>query len=386
MIDTQRLPGVRYDLGAITLPANLLNESIPTTHTAMIVYGGIFETVRGDAWAVDLSRPVPVRDAKETDFIIPDDTWSLFASAQFLVAICAFLLVCVCIFVVSMFRNSRNRTEFDPGEYEAPPAEAGVPSDLMGSMPIVTYSPVGETPANARDGTQEEQSCSICLIDFERGEKLLQLPCKHLFHEECITRWTERHTNCPNCRHDILGDNEPQQAGGSGGSGGRNSSEARRGRGVAAVVPVETAASGASSQTTATSRAQATASASRGSSSQSPSRNTTTPAASAPQPVVPALRLQGETATSGSGDQTVALSGSRGSTARSSTAWGEQGAVSPQGGTSRTYVGLDSRPSTGASNGGAASVSNVELGAASEREGGYSSRQGANLSVESVSR
>lgn len=44
-------------------------------------------------------------------------------------------------------------------------------------------------------------SCSICLEDFEVGEKLRVLPCNHLFHLECIQPWlTERYPNCPLCK------------------------------------------------------------------------------------------------------------------------------------------------------------------------------------------
>ena len=28
--------------------------------------------------------------------------------------------------------------------------------------------------------------CSICKEDYKISEKLIELPCKHLFHEDCI--------------------------------------------------------------------------------------------------------------------------------------------------------------------------------------------------------
>ena len=49
-----------------------------------------------------------------------------------------------------------------------------------------------------------ERVCSICLIDFNNGEKLIQLPiCKHLFHGECVKRWLQENSLCPYCRSDI---------------------------------------------------------------------------------------------------------------------------------------------------------------------------------------
>jgi hypothetical protein len=47
--------------------------------------------------------------------------------------------------------------------------------------------------------------CAICLDEFEHKEKVRVLPCKHRFHEPCLTPWlTERHASCPLCKFDVL--------------------------------------------------------------------------------------------------------------------------------------------------------------------------------------
>lgn len=45
-------------------------------------------------------------------------------------------------------------------------------------------------------------SCSVCLDEFEEGEKVKQLlPCNHLYHSDCIKPWlTQRSGNCPLCK------------------------------------------------------------------------------------------------------------------------------------------------------------------------------------------
>ncbi|KAF5180720.1 hypothetical protein FRX31_029688 [Thalictrum thalictroides] len=56
------------------------------------------------------------------------------------------------------------------------------------------------------DGEHElEAGCSICLCEFCSGVKIVHMPCKHLFHEECIIRWLNKASTCPLCRHKLIG-------------------------------------------------------------------------------------------------------------------------------------------------------------------------------------
>ncbi|TXG60160.1 hypothetical protein EZV62_014733 [Acer yangbiense] len=42
--------------------------------------------------------------------------------------------------------------------------------------------------------------CSICLESVGVGEIVARMPCSHLFHTTCITRWLHRKPSCPLCR------------------------------------------------------------------------------------------------------------------------------------------------------------------------------------------
>lgn len=59
--------------------------------------------------------------------------------------------------------------------------------------------PVSE-PVEVPSGAYSDNTCSICLDDYEEGDQLLQLTCGHVFHRPCIDLWLKSHCVCPCCR------------------------------------------------------------------------------------------------------------------------------------------------------------------------------------------
>ncbi|KAM3131100.1 hypothetical protein pb186bvf_016798 [Paramecium bursaria] len=51
---------------------------------------------------------------------------------------------------------------------------------------------------------KSSKSCTICCNQFNKGDLILCLPCKHIFHDECAKPWFDRSTHCPNCRSDVI--------------------------------------------------------------------------------------------------------------------------------------------------------------------------------------
>jgi hypothetical protein len=48
-----------------------------------------------------------------------------------------------------------------------------------------------------------EQTCCICLLDFEEGDECRNLPCFHSFHATCVDRWLVDKSTCPVCTREV---------------------------------------------------------------------------------------------------------------------------------------------------------------------------------------
>ena len=75
-----------------------------------------------------------------------------------------------------------------------------------------TSGPNAITSVCTPEHTTSCTMCSICIDDFEDGEKIRILPkCRHGFHLECIKPWLiERQGCCPLCKTPVLGHEEKE--------------------------------------------------------------------------------------------------------------------------------------------------------------------------------
>jgi len=51
----------------------------------------------------------------------------------------------------------------------------------------------------------KQEECPVCQDKFKTGEgiKGICLPCKHLYHTECVMPWLKEHNTCPVCRWEL---------------------------------------------------------------------------------------------------------------------------------------------------------------------------------------
>jgi hypothetical protein len=49
-----------------------------------------------------------------------------------------------------------------------------------------------------------DDTCSICMSNYLQNESIIELPCKHFFHCDCIKTYLNKYNyKCPICRHDV---------------------------------------------------------------------------------------------------------------------------------------------------------------------------------------
>uniref|UniRef100_A0A2P2KXD9 Uncharacterized protein MANES_11G102000 n=2 Tax=Rhizophora mucronata TaxID=61149 RepID=A0A2P2KXD9_RHIMU len=68
----------------------------------------------------------------------------------------------------------------------------GLSDDTISSLPSIKYK-----SGSSQNGSSD--SCVICREDYEDGETLTFLSCKHTYHLECINDWLKINKVCPVC-------------------------------------------------------------------------------------------------------------------------------------------------------------------------------------------
>lgn len=139
----------------------------------------------------------------------------------FLVSVSVTLLACIC------FANRiQELLEFDEPEPEPPhrPRRRRLTIDQVEQVPIgvfggsqLVYNEVIVNTGESDEDTPQLiknrfiqptnhslDACTICLDEYEIGDKLRCLPCRHAFHADCIAKWLiERSATCPLCKMDL---------------------------------------------------------------------------------------------------------------------------------------------------------------------------------------
>ncbi|XP_058090280.1 E3 ubiquitin-protein ligase RING1-like [Magnolia sinica] len=79
----------------------------------------------------------------------------------------------------------------DPNRYGTPPAS----KSAIETLPDIKIS--------AELLESDSAQCAVCMDMFELGLVAKQMPCKHIFHPDCILPWLALHNSCPVCRYEL---------------------------------------------------------------------------------------------------------------------------------------------------------------------------------------
>ncbi|CAL5218851.1 g582 [Coccomyxa viridis] len=82
----------------------------------------------------------------------------------------------------------------------------GVPQTIIDALPHAKYCS-RFPPGSTRTEEEEEEQCAVCRMEFEPDEEVALLPCKHLYHGECIAQWLKDRKACPICGRELQADN-----------------------------------------------------------------------------------------------------------------------------------------------------------------------------------
>ncbi|OZJ06070.1 hypothetical protein BZG36_01067 [Bifiguratus adelaidae] len=50
----------------------------------------------------------------------------------------------------------------------------------------------------------QDAVCAICICDYEQGDLLRLLPCRHHFHQSCVDEWMSLNRACPLCKQSAV--------------------------------------------------------------------------------------------------------------------------------------------------------------------------------------
>jgi hypothetical protein len=100
--------------------------------------------------------------------------------------------------------SNEARQRWERFTYKTVPPGDAKPSSNSPQNPSNKKGVYGSVPQQKRKAdADEEAQCSICLSEYDEGDHLVCLPCRHVYHEECVSSWTSNHTRCPLCNFDL---------------------------------------------------------------------------------------------------------------------------------------------------------------------------------------
>ena len=59
------------------------------------------------------------------------------------------------------------------------------------------------TEEEVKQHAEDDFACTVCQETFAAGDSVIEMPCKHVFHVDCLSPWLAMHNSCPSCRLEL---------------------------------------------------------------------------------------------------------------------------------------------------------------------------------------
>ena len=233
---------------ARTISNRLEHVAVVDKEGSMFVWGGRFKTTSqvSGTWKIDVFN----EDSTVMMAPAPPDGYDAYEAElealHLLVAVMMFMSIIFTALYGSVRRQQMEMAAAMQGTEAAPGIMAlaggirrsGLPQATVDSFPVKTYNrnnnsseegvegdpdesnfvidsedddaggPNDASRHNLGDSTgvhglEEEETCPICLVEYEHGDEIRTLSCGHDFHRDCVDEWLGGHTSCPGCRQDF---------------------------------------------------------------------------------------------------------------------------------------------------------------------------------------
>nr|GLL31657.1 E3 ubiquitin ligase BIG BROTHER-like isoform X1 [Ipomoea trifida] len=75
----------------------------------------------------------------------------------------------------------------------------GLSQDLISLLPVTKF----KCGLFSRKRSRKER-CVICQMEYKRGDRQITLPCKHVYHTSCGSKWLSINKACPVCYTEVV--------------------------------------------------------------------------------------------------------------------------------------------------------------------------------------
>eukprot|EP00980_Cylindrotheca_fusiformis_P003789 scaffold834_cov123-Cylindrotheca_fusiformis.AAC.36 len=112
---------------------------------------------------------------------------------------------------LAIIESQRQMMQGGYGNPDGAPATPGVSEEAKERWDKIEFKENVGLPGQTKYGAaenggengDEEPHCSICLCEYEEKDELACLPCKHVYHYDCVSSWCSNHQRCPLCNFDL---------------------------------------------------------------------------------------------------------------------------------------------------------------------------------------